>query len=186
MLRISKLCTAFVLGLVFLVTTLTSGCPNETGIHKAAKTSLRLSDLTRDAIAATRKAYEGNLIGIDTKDKMALQLDKMIAGGITFNAAVKKANDEFKASGQVDLGTMRLLQSMLTSEVTTPFLAFLQLVGAITPEQAPYLWAAINALRAALLLIGNFVSQTIQRVEDNTARLENGGARSWQILPLAA
>lgn len=174
--KILRLSVTIVLAFTLLFTTTAfKGCPSEKGIEKAAKTSLRLSDLTRDAIAATAKAYQANLISLETKDKMALQLDKVIAGGIAFNAAVKKANDEYKASGTVDTNAMRLLNSLLTSEVTTPFLAFLQLIGAVSSDQAPYLWAAINALRTALLLIGSFVStNTVRmlnesRADDHTA-----------------
>lgn len=166
--KVYRLCITFVLAFILLTTTIVStGCPSEAGISKAAKTSLRLSSLTRDAIAATKMAYENHLISLDTKDKMAIQLDKIIAGGETFNAAVKKANDEYKASGQVNTSALGLLNSLLTSEVTTPFLAFLQLLGAVSAEKAPYLWAAINAFRAALLLIGSFVSQnSIKQIND--------------------
>lgn len=157
--KIRQLCTMLVLSVLFLTATLgMTGCPSQGGIEKAAKTSLRLSDLTRDAIAATKKAYDGGIISLETKDKAAVQLDKLIAGGKTFNAAVIKANEAYKASGKADVSTLRLLDSLLTTEVTAPFLSFLQLLGAVSQGQAPYLLAAINALRAAILLIGSFVS----------------------------
>lgn len=175
----------FVLAFVFLATTIVStGCPSQSGIEKAAKTSLRLSQLTGDAIAATRKAYEGHLISLETKDKMAAQLDKIIAGGETFNAAVKKAYDEYKATGNKDVNTLRLLDAMLTSEVTTPFLAFLQLTGAVSQQQAPYLWAAINALRTALLLIGSFVSENTVRFLEKTTRNTDNLAIFENKIPL--
>lgn len=177
--KILQFCTMLVLAALILVFTLgLTGCPSEQGIAKAAKTSLRLSDLTRDAVAATKTAYEGHIISLDTKDKAAAALDRLIAGGRTFNTAVIKANDAYKASGKADVSTLRLLDSLLTTEVTTPFLAFLQLLKAVTPEQAPYLFTAINALRAAILLIGSFVSQNTVRLvrteyNDRAAYLRN-------------
>lgn len=178
--KIRQLCTMLVLAILFLVTTLgMTGCPAQGGIEKAAKTSLRLSDLTRDAIAATKTAYEGHVISLDTKDKAAAALDRLIAGGKTFNAAVIKANDAYKASGKADINTLRLLDSLLTTEVTKPFLDFLQLLGAVSSAQAPYLTTAINALRAAILLIGSFVSKNTVNLVDplyngHTAYLQNG------------
>ena len=167
-LKVLRLCVTFVLALIFLTTTIVStGCPSESGIEKAAKTSLRISDLTRDAIAATKRAYEGHVISLETKDKMAAQLDLVILGGQTFNAAVQKAYEEYKKTGNKDVNSLHLLDAMLTSKVITPFLAFLQLMGAVTPEQAPYLWAAVNALRAALLLIGSFVGYNSVKMLDS-------------------
>ncbi len=175
--------TALVLYALFLVSTLgLTGCPGgKAGIEKAAKTSLRLSQLTRDAIAATKTAFEGGLISLETKDKAAVQLDRLIAGGQTFNAAVTRAHEAYKASGEKDVNALRLLDSLLTKEVTAPFLAFLQLLGAVSAEQAPYLHTAINALRTALLLIGSFVSvDTVKMLEgvysnDRTAYLRGNG-----------
>ena len=166
--KVFRLCITFVLALIFLTTTIVStGCPSQSGIEKAAKTSLRISDLTRDAIAATKRAYEGHVISLETKDKMAAQLDLVIAGGQTFNSAVQKAYEEYKKTGNKDVNALHLLDAMLTSKVITPFLAFLQLMGAVTPEQAPYLWAAVNALRAALLLIGSFVGYNSVKMLDS-------------------
>ena len=164
-----------------------TACPSEKGIRKAAKASLTLSDLTRDAIGATRKAYEGRLINLETKDKMAIALDKVIAGGETFNAAVKKLNEQYTDPSQVPPTALQELNALLSKEVATPFLQFLQLAGAVSNEQAPYLWAAINALRSALLLIGSFVSQrTVDMLSndlDNRAALGLGWrAHQWQTL----
>ncbi len=175
--KIRQLSTLLVLSVLFLLATVgMTGCPAQGGIEKAAKTSLRLSDLTRDAIAATKTAYEGHVISLETKDKAAAQLDKLIAGGNTFNAAVIKANAAYKASGKADISTLRLLDTLLTTEVTTPFLSFLTLLGAVPPDKAPYLATAINALRAAILLIGSFVSKnTVEHLQpgynDRTAYL---------------
>lgn len=170
-----RLCISFILSLcVFFTMVIGTACPSQSGIEKAAKTSLRISDLTRDAIAATRQAYENHLIDLETKDKMAAQLDLVISGGDAFNAAVKRVYEEFKKSGNKDVSALRLLDTMLTSQVTAPFLAFLQLMRVVSPEQAPYLWAAINSLRAAILLVGSFVSiNTIKMLGEPDNRSNN-------------
>lgn len=139
-----------------------TACPKENEFDKAAKTSLRIAQLTRDAVEATARAYNDGIISLETKDKMAMQLDRVIAGGRTFNAAVSVAYEKYKKTG--DLSSKHTLDILLTNEVVTPFLQFLELAKVVSPEQAPYLWTAINVLRTALLAIGSLLGENTQRM----------------------
>ncbi len=139
--------------LVYSICLLLMACPKETAVRKAAKASFELSGLTVDAIAATAKAYNENLIGLETKDKIADALKLVATGGKNFNQALKKFRDQ--SGDNLTPDQISFLNVIFSSEVITPFLGILQTLKVLSMNGAKNLLAAINALKVVILLISN-------------------------------
>jgi len=139
--------------LVYSLCLLMTACPKETAIRKAAKASFELSGLTVDAIAATAKAYNENLISLETKDKIAAPLKVIAVGGKKFNEALKRFYAESGENLPADkLGILKLIFS---TELVAPLLEILQELKVVSADRAAYLLSAVNALQAVILIISN-------------------------------
>lgn len=173
-----------VLLLMFLIPTVAfaSGCPTKKSqLEKAAKASFQVSGLTIDVLKATRKAYEENLIDLDTKNKMADSLKLLALGGEAFNNAVKGAVNEYGASGKIPLSKYQELNVLFSNQVVAPFLQISTESGLLSNTKATYLRVAIMALKATIVTIGkgfsNSVAEKIDRLTPNIAIMEKDYGR---------
>lgn len=132
---------------------LMTACPKESAVKNAAKASYSLSGLTVDIAVAAARAYNAQIITLDTKDKIAGYLKTISIGGKRFNNTLLI----FARQSGPELPEDRLavLNKIFSDEVVAPFLEVLQSLKILPASRADYLRTAINALRAAVLVISS-------------------------------
>lgn len=123
------------------------GCPKETAVRKAANASYQLAGITGDVINGVGKAYDAGILSLATKDKLAAQLKLVVSGGKKFNLAIEALN---ATPSPADIS---ILNQIFSEQVVAPFLAILEELKVLLPNQADYLHTAITALRTAILII---------------------------------
>lgn len=130
-----------------------SACPKQSVVRQAAKASFQLSGLTVDAVNATGKAYQANLLSAETKNRIADALKKIATGGKRFNQHLEMY---FRNHGEnIPSDKLEILNAIFSDEVVVPFLEILQALKVLSANDAGYLHSAINALRTAILIISN-------------------------------
>lgn len=134
--------------LVFLM-----ACPKKTAVENAARASYSLSGLTVDVANATAKAYNAQLINLDTKDKIAGYLKTISIGGKRFNNTLEKFARE--SGPDLPADKLAILNKIFSDEVVAPFLEVLQTLKILPADRADYLRTAIAALRSAVLVISS-------------------------------
>lgn len=139
----------------------TTACPKDTAVRKAARASYELSGITRDVIAAVNRAYDENIVGVNTKNAIADKLIIISKGGARFNQLAMAANNSNTSNsngGSVNLATLATLNKILSEEIAGPFLEILDALKIVSPGQALYLHAALGALRTAILTISSVIA----------------------------
>ena len=137
-----------------LITTLvllTTACPSESQIRKAAKASNSLANLTNNVTDAVRAAFQANTINVETKNKLADALIVIAKEGKIFNDMLI-ANQASAQSGQFPPGIFQQLTSQF-DKVVQPFLDMATQLNLLGPNANQQLQKTFAALRAAILII---------------------------------
>lgn len=166
---ITKPAISLLLIAVFLFVPLTqAGCGGEKQLKQVAEAAKDISGGTRDVIAAVGQAHDKQLITLQQKDKLADLLIAIAKGGqkgVDVIAALEAAG-----ATSIPSDKQKLLSTIFSDEVTTPFLQLLTELGKLTDSQSAAIRLALGGLRTTILLL----SQKIGRsdVEIRIRRLE--------------
>lgn len=130
---------------------LTTACPSETQIRKAAKASNSLANLTNNVTDAVRAAFQAGTINLETKNKLADALILIAKEGKIFNEMLI-AN---QASAQNNQFPPNIFAQLTTQfdKVVQPFLDMATTLNLLGPNVNQQLGKTFAALRAAILII---------------------------------
>ena len=137
--------------LITALVLLTTACPSDNQIRKAAEASSRLANLTDSVTDAVRTAFQANLINADTKNKMADALILIAKEGKTFNDLII-ANQALAQNGSFPPNIFAQLSSQF-DKVVQPFLDLSTQLNLFGPSGNQNLTQKFAALRAAILII---------------------------------
>lgn len=130
---------------------LTTACPSESQIRKAAKASNSLANLTNNVTDAVRAAFQAGTINVETKNKLADALILIAKEGKIFNDMLI-ANQAAAQSGQFPPGIFTQLTTQF-DKVVQPFLDMATTLNLLGPNVNQQLAKTFAALRAAILII---------------------------------
>jgi len=138
--------------LITALVLLTTACPSQSQIRKAAKASNDLASLTNNVTDAVRIAFQAGQISVETKNKLADALILVAKEGKIFNdmlianQASAGQDGKFPANIFVQLSTQ-------FDKVVQPFLDMATQMNLIGQNTNPRLAQTFAALRAAILII---------------------------------
>jgi hypothetical protein len=137
--------------LITALVVLTTACPSESQIRKAAKASNSLANLTNNVTDAVRAAFQANAINVETKNKLADALILIAKEGKIFNDMLI-ANQGSAQNGQLPPGIFTQLTTQF-DKVVQPFLDMATTLNLLGPSVNQQLAKTFAALRAAILII---------------------------------
>jgi hypothetical protein len=137
--------------LITALVLLTTACPSESQIRKAAKASNSLANLTNNVTDAVRAAFQANAINVETKNKLADALILIAKEGKIFNDMLI-ANQAAAQNGQFPPGIFNQLTTQFNL-VVQPFLDMATTLNLLGPNVNQQLAQTFAALRAAILII---------------------------------
>lgn len=137
--------------LITALVLLTTACPSENQIRKAAKASNSLANLTNNVTDAVRIAFQAGQISVDTKNKMADALILIAREGKIFNDMLI-ANQASAQSGTFPPNIFVQLSAQF-DKVVQPFLEMGTTLNLLGPSGNEKLAQTFAALRAAILII---------------------------------
>ena len=143
--------TALAAVLITALVLLTTACPSESQIRKAAKASNGLANLTNGVVDAVRVAFQAGQISVDTKNKLADALILVAKEGKTFNDLLI-ANQALAQNGTFPPNIFALLSTQF-DKVVQPFLDMATQLNLLGPAANQKLLTTFAALRAAILII---------------------------------
>jgi hypothetical protein len=144
-----KTTTAVVL--ITALVLLTTACPSDSQIRKAAQASNNLANLTNSVVDAVRIGFQAGQINEATKNKMADALILIAREGKTFNNLLI-ANQASAQNGTFPPNVFAQLSSQF-DKVVQPFLDLVTQMNLIGPNTNQQLAQTFAALRAAILII---------------------------------
>lgn len=137
--------------LIAALVLLTTACPSNDQITKAAQASARLASLTDSVTDAVRAAFVAGVINVNTKNKMADALILIAREGKTFNDLII-ANKALAQNGQFPPNVFVVLSTQF-DKVVQPFLDLATQLNLLGPSGNQKLAQTFAALRAAILII---------------------------------
>jgi hypothetical protein len=137
--------------LISALVLLTTACPSENQVRKAAKASNNLANLTNNVTDAVRIAFQAGQISVDTKNKMADALILIAKEGKIFNDMLI-ANQASAQNGTFPPNIFAQLSSQF-DKVVQPFLEMGTTLNLLGPNGNQKLAETFAALRAAILII---------------------------------
>jgi hypothetical protein len=137
--------------LISALVLLTTACPSENQVRKAAKASNNLANLTNNVTDAVRIAFQAGQISADTKNKMADALILIAKEGKIFNDMLI-ANQASAQNGRFPPNIFAQLSSQF-DKVVQPFLDMGTTLNLLGPNGNQKLAETFAALRAAILII---------------------------------
>jgi hypothetical protein len=137
--------------LISALVLLTTACPSENQVRKAAKASNNLANLTNNVTDAVRIAFQAGQISADTKNKMADALILIAKEGKIFNDMLI-ANQASAQNGTFPPNIFAQLSSQF-DKVVQPFLEMGTTLNLLGPNGNQKLAETFAALRAAILII---------------------------------
>jgi hypothetical protein len=137
--------------LISALVLLTTACPSENQVRKAAKASNNLANLTNNVTDAVRIAFQAGQISADTKNKMADALILIAKEGKIFNDMLI-ANQASAQNGTFPPNIFAQLSSQF-DKVVQPFLDMGTTLNLLGPNGNQKLAETFAALRAAILII---------------------------------
>jgi hypothetical protein len=137
--------------LISALVLLTTACPSENQVRKAAKASNNLANLTNNVTDAVRIAFQAGQISADTKNKMADALILIAKEGKIFNDMLI-ANQASAQNGSFPPNIFAQLSSQF-DKVVQPFLDMGTTLNLLGPNGNQKLAETFAALRAAILII---------------------------------
>ncbi|HEY2975094.1 MAG TPA: hypothetical protein VGJ48_21440 [Pyrinomonadaceae bacterium] len=137
--------------LISALVLLTTACPSENQVRKAAKASNNLANLTNNVTDAVRIAFQAGQISADTKNKMADALILIAKEGKIFNDMLI-ANQSSAQNGTFPPNIFAQLTSQF-DKVVQPFLEMGTTLNLLGPNGNQKLAQTFAALRAAILII---------------------------------
>ena len=137
--------------LITALVLLTTACPSESQIRKAAKASNSLANLTNNVTDAVRAAFQANAINVETKNKLADALIVIAKEGKIFNDMII-ANQAAAQNNQFPPGIFAQLTAQFDL-VVKPFLDMATTLNLLGPNINQQLATTFAALRAAILII---------------------------------
>jgi hypothetical protein len=138
--------------LITALVLLTTACPSENQIRRAAKASNDLANLTNGVTDAVRAAFQAGQISLETKNKLADALIVIAREGKTFNDLLI-ANQALAAKTGTFPPNVFTLLSTQFDKVVQPFLDMVTQLNLIGPATNQKLATTFAALRAAILII---------------------------------
>ncbi len=147
---------SFLTAILIVYSLFLTACPKDTAVRKAAKASYELSGITVDVVNATKKAYDAGIIGLAAKDRLAGYEKTITSGGKHFNDVL--SGYIAQTAGNLTADQVKILNTILSDQLVTPFLAILQELALISLDQVAYLRTAIAALRTAILIISGTIA----------------------------
>ena len=130
---------------------LTTACPSESQIRKAARASNSMANLTNNVTDAVRAAFQAGSISVETKNKLADALILIAKEGKIFNDMLI-ANQAAAQNGQFPPGIFNQLTTQFNL-VVQPFLDMATTLNLLGPNVNQQLAQTFAALRAAILII---------------------------------
>ena len=118
--------------LITALVLLTTACPSESQIRKAAKASNSLANLTNNVTDAVRAAFQAGTISVETKNKLADALIVIAKEGKIFNDMLI-ANQASAQSGQFPPGIFQTLTAQF-DKVVQPFLDMVTTLNLLGPN----------------------------------------------------
>ena len=137
--------------LITAIVLLTTACPSENQIRKAAKASNDLANLTNNVTDAVRIAFQAGQISVETKNKLADALILIAREGKIFNDMLI-ANQASAQNGTFPPGIFTQLSTQF-DKVVQPFLDMATTLNLVGPNTNQKLVQTFAALRAAILII---------------------------------
>lgn len=137
--------------LITVLVLLTTACPSESQIRKAAKASNDLANLTNNVTDAVRVAFQAGQISVETKNKMADALILIAKEGKIFNDMLI-ANQASAQNGNFPPNIFVQLSTQF-DKVVQPFLDMASTLNVLGPTSNQRLAQTFAALRAAILII---------------------------------
>ncbi|HEY8188842.1 MAG TPA: hypothetical protein VIF64_22435 [Pyrinomonadaceae bacterium] len=137
--------------LITALVLLTTACPSESQIRKAAKASNDLASLTNNVTDAVRIAFQAGQISVETKNKLADALILIAKEGKIFNDMLI-ANQASAQDGKFPPNIFVQLSTQF-DKVVQPFLDMATQLNLIGQNTNPRLAQTFAALRAAILII---------------------------------
>jgi len=137
--------------LITALVLLTTACPSENQIRKAAKASNNLANLTNNVTDAVRIAFQAGQISAETKNKMADALILVAKEGKIFNDMLI-ANQASAQNGTFPPNIFVQLSTQF-DKVVQPFLDMATQLNLLGPNGNQKLAQTFAALRAAILII---------------------------------
>jgi hypothetical protein len=137
--------------LISAIVLLTTACPSENQIRRAAKASNDLANLTNNVTDAVRIAFQAGQINVETKNKMADALILIAKEGKIFNDMLI-ANQASAQNGTFPPGIFTQLSTQF-DKVVQPFLEMATTLNLLGPSGNEKLAQTFAALRAAILII---------------------------------
>lgn len=137
--------------LITALVLLTTACPSESQVRKAAKASNSLANLTNNVTDAVRAAFQANAIDVETKNKLADALILIAKEGKIFNDMLI-ANQAAAQNNQFPPGIFQQLTTQF-DKVVQPFLDMANTLNLLGPNVNQQLAKTFAALRAAILII---------------------------------
>jgi hypothetical protein len=138
--------------LIAALVILTTACPSETQVRKAAKASNSLANLTNNVTDAVRSAFQANAINVETKNKLADALILIAKEGKIFNDMLIANLPAAQSSNQFPPGIFQQLTTQF-DKVVQPFLDMATTLNVLGPNANQQLQKTFAALRAAILII---------------------------------
>jgi hypothetical protein len=145
----SKTTTSIIL--ITALVLLTTACPSDNQMRKAAKASNDLASLTNSVVDAVRIGFQSGQINEATKNKMADALILIAREGKAFNNLLI-ANQASAQNGTFPPNVFTQLSSQF-DKVVQPFLDLVTQMNLIGPNTNQQLAQTFAALRAAILII---------------------------------
>jgi hypothetical protein len=130
---------------------LTTACPSQDSIRKAAKASNDMAHLTNNVVDAVRAAFQAGAINEATKNKMADALIVIAREGKTFNDLII-ANQALAKNGMFPPNIFVLLSTQF-DKVVQPFLDLATQLNLLGPNTNHTLATTFAALRGAIIII---------------------------------
>ncbi len=137
--------------LITAIVILTTACPSDNQIRKAAKASNDLANLTNNVVDAVRVSFQAGQMNEGTKKKMADALILIAKEGKTFNDLLI-ANQALAQNGTFPPNVFAQLSAQF-DKVVQPFLDLVTQLNVIGPNTNPKLVQTFAALRTAILII---------------------------------
>jgi hypothetical protein len=137
--------------IIMALVLLTTACPSEGQIRKAAKASNSLANLTNNVTDAVRAAFQAGTITLETKNKLADALIVIAKEGKIFNDMLI-ANQPAAQNNQFPPNIFAQLTAQF-DKVVQPFLDMVTALNVLGPNANSQLAKTFAALRAAILII---------------------------------
>lgn len=131
-----------------------TACPSKGDLEKAFKQSANIGKVASASAVTVGDLYKAGVISLDTKDKIALQLGKIVENGARVHEVIKALAAKYK--GQVDniSPTERNdLDLMFSREVVEPFLEIFKSLNVLPAHTAQQILVAVALLRSAIMTV---------------------------------